>query len=160
MKFDDYFPHAIEYPDPTEIDMTAKGWRFDYISSTFLNGWINYVRPVRAFVVSRYDATSKSKLEEWIATPPHDTQLGDLGDDVFILARDDDARRLWFFWFDCDVSDCSIGCLDVDPGDHGAAEEAFVEYVGERGADFKIGYGGCGEAVEIPLVCIRGWVQF
>lgn len=162
MKFEDRFPDAQEYGDPASVNMTEQGWRLDYISSTFLDGWINYVEPVSAFVVSRYSenfANVKAKLEEWATKPPPHTKLGELDDDVFILARTQ-TGHLWFFWFDCDVSDCSIGCLDVDPDDHGDAKQAFVEYVSDRAKSFQSGYGGTGEAVPIPLSSIRGWVSF
>lgn len=41
-----------DYVDPTTIDIQGS-WKINYISSTFLNGWINYVEPVRVVVLAR-----------------------------------------------------------------------------------------------------------
>ena len=46
-----YMPNDCEYGHPTEMDISSYGWMTTYISSTFLNGWINYVKPVNAFTM-------------------------------------------------------------------------------------------------------------
>ncbi len=154
------FTETFEYPDPTQIDVTQSGWCLHYISSTFLDGWINYVEPVKAFVVSRYAddfQTVKAQLAAWEAKPPYHTKLGTLGDDVLLLAKDK-SGRYWFFHFDNDDSDCSIGVLAANVGDR--AVTMFAEYAADAAKDFAGSYGGTGEALEIAPSFIRGWVQW
>jgi hypothetical protein len=164
MSFQDCFPESYEYPDPTAIDVTQSGWRLDYISSTFLDGWINYVTVVRAFVVSRYAedfGDVKAKLVAWVADPPSHTKLRALGDDVLVLAQDKQGRH-WFFHFDCDVSDCSIGVADPTAGGLRRIDvpEAFTAYAQAFAKDYGVEYGGTAEAVEILPTLIRGWVSW
>lgn len=157
--FKDCFYNTFEYPDPTQIDVTQSGWLLDYISSTFLDGWINYVKPVRVFVLSRYAEdfqAVKATLAAWEVKPPFHTKLSSLGDDVIVLAKDK-TGRYWFFHFDCDVSDCSIGVFDAAGAE---ADIIFDKYVRDCAEDYARGYGGTGEALEIPLSCIRGWVSW
>lgn len=153
--FDTYFHETVEYPDPTAHDLTKSGWRFDYVSSTFLNGWINYVKPISAFVVSRYSDDFPSVIahvESWKASPPPHTNFGELDDDVYVLAKDE-SGRLWCFEFDCDVSDCSIGVLDLGADTEAVAIASFVAYAQSRARRPE-------EAIEIPTSVIRGWVSF
>lgn len=154
------FSNSTEYPDPTQIDMTRSGWCMHYISSTFLDGWINYVEPVRAFVVSRYAddfSDVKATLAAWTANPPYHTEMSKLGDDVLLLAKDK-ASRYWFFHFDNDVSDCSIGVLDAEAS--ARAVDAFAAYAASAARDFQKSYGGTGEALDIPLSLLMGWVKW
>lgn len=163
MRFEDFFHDTFEYPDPTEHDLSKAGWRFDYISSTFLNGWINYVKPVSAFVMSRYAedfSTVKAKLAEWESKPPYHTKLHDLGDDVHILARDK-GGKFWCFEYDCDTSDCSVGVLDVGDAAEADVIEAFAVHVRNRAEHCARGYEhATGEALPIASTLLRGWVSF
>jgi len=52
--FTDYFTDNIEYPSDIAINPLPIGKEYIYVSSTFLNGFINYVTPIKAFVLGRY----------------------------------------------------------------------------------------------------------
>ena len=103
------------------------GTQYSYISSTFLDGWINYVKILDAYLVTRYRPHSKNKQAAKLFNDGghFHTELSKLGDDVFILAEDPCTCRngcvckspyhyskKWFFRYDCDVSDCSIGIIN------------------------------------------------
>lgn len=162
--FNDCFTDKDQYRDPTTVNVTEPGWLIDYISSTFLNGWINYVTPVKAFVVSRYAedfGAVKAKLASWEESKPYHTKLCELGDDVALLGQDK-RGRYWYFYFDNDTSDCSIGVLDIEAGGLTGDQivKAFDEHVQGIADRCERAYGGTGEALEIPLSCIKGWVSF
>lgn len=160
MKFTDRMPDSREYADPTEIDINSAGWCIDYISSTFLNGWVNYVKPVKAFVVHRYeeDVEQLSKrVDAWHENPTYHTRLSVFEDDVMLLARSE-RGDWWYFWFDCDVSDCCIGKFEDEPGADIPAE--FEEYVRERAEDLRSYHAGPAAWMELDVSKINGWVSF
>lgn len=163
ISFNDYFSCHEEYADPTEVDINSSGWEITYISHTFLNGWINYVKPISAFVIPRYSKDGeeyyklKENVEKFNRQKDIHSQLN-LGDDVLILARD---KRMdwWFFWFDCDVSDCSIGRFITKDTDQEVIQ-LFKDYVVDRMEDLCEGYKEKREAMELNVENICGWIRF
>ncbi len=163
MRFTDRMPESREYADPTDptqVDISSSGWSIDYISSTFLEGWINYVKPVKAFVIRRYsddgeDSGLAEKVKKWHEEEHHHTKLGVFGDDVMMLCRSD-AGDWWYFWFDCDSSDCSIGKFEDELGADVPAE--FVAYVQDRAKD--LARPAAPEWHELDVKKISGWVSF
>lgn len=55
----DYFHNTVEYPKNLVHYPIPYGTLLCYVSSTYLNGFINYVRPISVFVLDRY--TSKDE---------------------------------------------------------------------------------------------------
>lgn len=53
-KIFDYFDNHNEYPNNIADDPIPYGTLYSYVSSTFLNGFINYVKPIGCYVVNRY----------------------------------------------------------------------------------------------------------
>lgn len=80
--------------------------------------------------------------------PRFNTKLGgDDGphDDVALVATSHEGSRVWLFYFDCDTSDCWIGCTD----DHSVEDvAAYATGLGE------------GVGCEIDVERFVGWVQF
>ena len=171
MTFDDYFTSTVEYPRDVAENPLPFGTQYNYISSSFLDGFINYVTPVKAYVLARYvgwdeeswieanneddefntrDATGKwekfkpkSKDELFIRmttkgaiSSPHLDY--DFQDDVLILSRAGKRSiptiaglytSIWyFFWYDRDCSDCSIGRFSTTDSDE-IVIKLFSEYV-------------------------------
>ena len=159
-----YMRDEIEYPHPA-VEPLRQGVLFSYISSTFLNGWINYVGDVRrAYLVTRYrsHAENVEALAKWHADPPFHSKFDDIPDDVHLIAKDE-GGKWWYFWYDRDCSDCCIGILDTDDSDD-AVLVAFDEHVNSWhgiGAD-RHGTEN-GEEPSPPLAIdpktIRGWVS-
>lgn len=191
-----YFDMDIEYPSHVAIDILPWNTLWQYISSTFLNGLINYVKPIKIFVLGRYrgwddecDKEGDCKLRAHIQEPPgsgnwidfvgtkaqvfecatepgrlYHTNLNMFGDDVLVLARPEDEFGHWaselenmyyFFWFDCDVSDCFIGRFKtVDKEEE--VISSFCEYVKSKRT---MGYKDEPER-ELPLHAWQGWVSF
>jgi len=136
--FKEYFSHDVEYPDPA-VDPLPMGTEYSYISSTFLDGWINYVEIVEARLICRYktqdenftkssifDATAKSHER-------YHTNISSLGDDVLILAKPKSRHSVsstgvwWYFWYDCDGSDSCIGRFQTDDSD-AMVRQSFAQF--------------------------------
>jgi hypothetical protein len=135
MTLQDMMPDTYEYPNPTETPLKP-GVQYQYISQTHLNGWINYVRPVAAYVITRYADDGYEgnlrRVEAWHAKPTVHTKLyGIAGDDVIILARGETAGDWWVFEYDCDVSDCFLGRFSSSASE-AEVRAMFDEYVSER----------------------------
>lgn len=159
MAFMDYFPLAVEYPEPADQPL-KRGLLFSYISSTFLDGWINYVEMKRAWLITRYRAHAENvaKLAAFHADTPIHPNLGALGDDVFILAR---SKRgdWWFFWYDCDVSDCCIGILSPWKDTDEQVLEAFDKFAADRHGR-ENGAAEHHPPLPIDVSKLRGWVRW
>jgi len=182
---DKYFPDgSIQYPNPT-LTMLEVGLYHTYLSSTFLNGWINYVTPLGASLITRYRAHSKN-LD--VAAKFHDpenvdfrhhTRLSLLGDDVVILACSEPDEKhqflelppektYWLFWFDCDVSDCEIGRFRTTIPEPQLLEE-FHEWAEQSSQGLSDEYSGndnCQEnrggtpAIKLDVSRLNGWISF
>lgn len=50
----DYFHEEVEYPNDIAENPLPLGRLLSYVSSTFLNGFINYVLPIEAAILNRY----------------------------------------------------------------------------------------------------------
>lgn len=50
----DYFIDVVDYPTEIVHNPIPYGTMWNYISSTFLNGVINYVKPISCYVIDRY----------------------------------------------------------------------------------------------------------
>lgn len=191
-KFLDYFPNQEEYPRAIAFRLLPVGSLWEYVSETFLNGLINYVTPIKAYVLGRYrpwfssqshqDETIHLQVREppnsfnWVKVAAKDKDeafklltepgrvlhlnLKDFDDNIVILAHPKDAKgypeaekMYYFFWFDCDVSDCVIGRFVTDDPEEKVAE-LFAEYIQEIDDN---PYG----ARELPLHIFKsGWVRF
>lgn len=147
--FSDRFDASIDYPNLTgQAALLPLGVLHCYVSSTFLNGWINYVTPVRAYLRTRYQ-THEVNERDVAAFRESKHVHADLGtmfsDDIDILARDD-AGCWWYFGFDQDVSDCVIGRFQTD-----AREDVVIR-------DFDAEHSN--NAIELPIEGLRGWIKF
>lgn len=60
----DYFDHSIDYPSDVTHNPIPYGTVWCYISSSFLNGMINYVKPISCFVLDRYTADDEKVFAE------------------------------------------------------------------------------------------------
>jgi len=67
--FNDYFEYAEDYPSGKVFDILPWNVEWCYCSTTFLNGFINYVKIKKAYVISRYtkwdeEADNSIKIKE------------------------------------------------------------------------------------------------
>lgn len=145
-----------------------------YVSSTYLNGIVNYTTPVLCYLTQRYrpseelnDQVVQEKLKE-LKTTPH-TNLGIFGDDVWMIGKIDLERMKYlydedyykeygseneyvFFWFDQDVSDCSVGRFKTSDSLQTIKEELLKD-LSEKDRYIKNFW-------EVPVDFIQGWVSF
>lgn len=151
----DYFESSVEYPENPALNILPWNVYWYNISDTFLNGFINYVTPLKIFVLDRYsDPKEPEKLN---FTDNCNTKLSFFHDDIVLLSRIGDEKQgmYMFFYFDMDVSDCCIGrfkTTDIEAD----IFEALLNWLEEEkndSADVK-GYH------ELPTSFINGWVSF
>lgn len=129
MDIHDYFDNIIDYPEDIAENTLPYGTLYQYVSYTFLNGFLNYVKPVSIFVLDRYlneesvqwsdddkeDFKTKKNIIKQILNNEYDsyhTKLDVFRDDIILLTEISDNKYM-YFRFDMDVSDCSIGRFET-----------------------------------------------
>lgn len=192
----DYFEDNIEFPKDVAYNPIPWNVAWTYISSTFLNGFINYVEPLACYVVNRYTKETEdisdrdisicdrgsSKWHKWNGTKielinsiisgnkeMYHTKLNCFGDDIIILAKIEDEfnnekgkNKFMFFWFDMDVSDCSIGRIKTEDNEE-IVIEALENWLTEN---FKNNKSHESEHEDengfhkLPLTFLKGWISF
>lgn len=103
--------------------------------------------------------TTKLELFELLTQPGrvHHVKLDcDFQDDVLILATaksdEEQEQKLWFFfWYDRDCSDCSLGRFTTSDSDE-VVKEKFSAYCTDAEHDRQ-------DSKEIPLHYFRGWIE-
>ena len=174
----DYFVDSIDYPKDVGGTILPINTCWNYISSTFLNGFINYVDIIKAYVIGRYTEWDEEIEGVNIQDPPNSfnwvefsgtkeqvynkvteegrlfhTDISMLQDDVLILAKAKGSDIYYFFWFDMDCSDCNIGRFKTDDTENEVIE-AFSKHVSSCYIDNPYG------EKELSLHCFKGWISF
>lgn len=162
---DRYFSDGYEYLPPYKTTEPFKnGTYYNYVSNTLLNGVINYVKLIKVYLMDRYteDLLKRySAIRRFNTGPEFHTNLGAFGDDIILLAYEEESGFYWFFWFDCDCSDCSIGRFTTEDSKEEVIE-SFTQWVLERQKNFCNYYHKEREGMAVELNCenIKGWVSF
>lgn len=171
-----YFRDTVQYPSSALLagEILPLGTYYSYVSSTFLNGLLNYVIPFSVILLDRYssmddlieaddlpaymepagslnwvkptEAMPKSKVVELYTQPGRTfhSKLDTFRDDILILGRV--GNHYWFFWFDMDVSDCCVGRFITED------DESEVLRNLRDALDYP--------STPIPLHFLQGWVRF
>lgn len=160
-----YFNSFSDYLSPyTEDEPFKNGHCYCYVSDTLLNGIINYIKPIKAFLMDRYneDLLSKNKaLELFNSNSESHTNLSIFRDDVIMLAYEKESKFYWYLWFDMDCSDCVIGRFKTEDSEKQVIK-SFEEWVKDTQKTFCDDYHPerKGEAIELNIKYINGWVRF
>lgn len=88
--FNSYFIHTEEYPTEPAINILPMNVCWEYMSVTFLNAFINYVRPMKAYLIDRYSDDEEKRTQlysKFVNKTNFHTDLSKLGDDVLLLAK-------------------------------------------------------------------------
>lgn len=178
-----YFNENIEYPKEISHNPIPYGTVWSYVSSTFLNGFINYVRPIYCCVIDRYtpddeeikyndfNGTKKELLDLILSNKfdIHHTKLNCFQDDIIILARilteNNDLDKYMFFWFDMDCSDCCIGKFETNDSEDTVIESIknWLNREKRENHGFTVQVNrdnGIINYHELPITFISGWVSF
>lgn len=194
----DYFEDVIEYPKDIAYNPIPWNIAWTYISSTFLNGFINYIEPIACYVVNRYtqenedisdrevnvcDAGKFGNWDKFTGTKKelidaiisgnkevYHTKLNCFADDIIILAKIEDEfnneksqNKFMFFWFDMDVSDCSIGRIKTEDYE-GFVIEALENWLQKEFKENRNHETEHNESspgfYKLPLSFLKGWVSF
>lgn len=191
----DYFNDNIEYPREVAFNPIPYNTVWTYISVTFLNGFINYVNPIKCYLIDRYTPDNeninsvKYQIEdsyEWLTFDGtkgelkdkilkeeiklYHTELSCFSDDIIILSEiehneKDGLNRFMFFWFDMDVSDCSIGRIETNDTKEEIIQSLinWLEQNKEENKDRNIEESfdnGLMNYTELPLSFLKGWLKF
>lgn len=184
----DYFVDEIEYPSFKAHNILPYGVLWEYVSSTFLNGFVNYVTPVKIFQIDRYTPESEELKANYVHNLGDDwqefvgtksdlrklvvegkarfchTQLGIFRDDIMILAEIEDGEdegedRYMFFWYDSDISDCSIGRFETTDKKEEVIQ-SFVNWLDRLKTEPTGGEAIIRNYTDLPLSFWQGWVSF
>lgn len=144
---DEVFEERFEYPNEKLLLNGLKtNQLFEYVSNTYLNGFINYTKPVWGAIIKRYRENEGYDYEgaaNKLLNQYH-SELDKIEDDVLIVATGADDS--WFFWFDRDVSDCMIGRTNITP-------EKLITFVKKNYCkQYPI-------AVELTEKHFKGWIK-
>ena len=180
--FMDYFCGFQDYPKGIAFSPLPVNILYNYISNTFLNGFINYVTIVKAFVIGRYhdwdeefeepvekgikqesdweNKTFKTKNELYnVFTHPdvacHAELDNDFQDDVLILSKthsSTDNSYLWVYFW------FDRDCSDCSIGRFQTedSDEAVIASFEKYVKELKLNEYG---HKEIPLHYFRGWMS-
>lgn len=195
----DYFTETVEYPKCVLDNILPFGELRTYISATFLNGLINYVKPISCYVVNRYTredeklndkiliadlkegemnyqsfkGTKKELIDLTIKQKRifNHTKLGVFEDDIIIVAeiescknKQNKEKQYIFFWFDLDVSDCSVGRFKTSD----TKEEIIHSVENWLKEEFEQNRNNLEEQHDedtpgfysLPLEFLNGWISF
>lgn len=176
-----YFDHDVEYPRDIAFDPLPWGIMYNYVSSTFLNGFINYVKIEKAFLLDRYgndedifSVQVQAKPFQWVEFKGNRHEIfdrliqpgatfhcrldEDFQDDVVIFARIETDSEIaeapyMVFWYDRDCSDCCIGRFKTTDALVTVLVE-FDTFVNETQSRVNKD----GKLKEIPLHYFKGWL--
>jgi hypothetical protein len=168
------FKHGEWYPKNIAERGVPENTLFEYVSHTFLNGFINHVTPFFVCVIERYRRWSfKEKINdpehrlypfslyEWKAYAKDcDTNYSRIDDDVLLLAESDNS--LWFFWNDKDCSDCEIGRIDKNSISKEKMKDLLIDFIEQHDSSDRSDNYDCegitGRWMRLPLP--SGWIKF
>lgn len=177
-----YLPDSVMYPRGMPWDFPLHVMQ-EYVSSSLLNGFINYGTVLSAWLINRYRSLDRpapewaadedrgpkrALVDKFLANERAHPNIGILDDDVLILTRckhaDPKEVEYAFFWFDCDVSDCCIGRFKTDDPEADVVAR-FKAYVFEKNKAMGDSYGlNQGEEAEppteLPVSRMNGWISF
>lgn len=113
--------YVIEYPNSENLfNGIPINHGYDYISSTFCNGLVNYIEDKQLVLINRYKEEEFDDLvNKFVNQSEQDwyhTDLNKYGDDIFVFGVDSKTNPSSYIliWFDCDVSDCCIYRFDIN----------------------------------------------
>lgn len=148
-----YFETVESYPSKeTLLNRLQDDVLFEYVSSTYLYGFVNYTSVQKAYLMGRYrdwnelesgeKFTKQQKFDAFLSKRNSSWNFFQFDDDVIILAK---CGIHWvLFWFDCDTSDCCGGKFHTLTPDETVIKD-FEHYIHHE-LDFEF------PAKEIPLI--------
>lgn len=150
--FRDNFTRNIEFfkldgEDGDEI--MPIGTVYDYVVPVLLNAFVNYVSPIRAYLVTNYEEPAKNEADVAAfarASHPHTNLATMFSDDVVLFAQDD-SGAWWYFFFDRGARG-SVGRFRSDK-----SKDVLL-------SEFDAHAREMGPATELPIRSFRGWISY
>lgn len=147
----------IDYPKREKLFNFQIGTGYAYVSHTYLNGLVNYVKPRYLILAKIYSDDLKfeeilSKLSNITYQNWYNTDLGKLEDEIYLIGELDDSWVV--FDSDLDCSDCMILRVPKSNCDFDKCKELLINIIRYR-SNYE---HKDGTYVELPLP--RGWINF
>jgi hypothetical protein len=158
LDMDKYFKRYIEGPQDIAANPAPINVCYEYVSHTFLNGFINYVEILGAFAINRYREEKEfdEGISAFLSQSIH-TNIRMVQDDVVILARAEGSSNIYcYFYYDMDCSDCEFGRFETNDS-QSVVLERFESYIKGR-VGHMAQEGGSGRFVSLPLNSFNGWI--
>ena len=185
----DYFNDEVDYPQGVFENPLPMNELWCYISSTFVNGFVNYGKPIGAWVGHRYNSpetTVKAHVCDAGKTNWHDIEvskkelinllnsgtktmyhfkLHSFEDDIFLLLKSEYQDDVYLYiWYDCDVSDCCIGKFQTSDSEEDI-KQSVVNWLMKESQDkqglFEENYdNGIQMYDELYPSILKGWLKF
>ena len=119
--FFELFADSEDYPENIAERGVPQNTSFQYVSSTFVNGYVNYINVKYAIMIERYTEFNIKNIRRfisWLKDQFH-TKYGNFltltaGDNILddIILFGETENSYWYIWSDRDCSDCCIGSID------------------------------------------------
>jgi len=184
---DKYFHNHEDYPQDVCGNILPLGTQWSYISTTFLNGFINYVEIKSAWVLNRYqdwdDASHDNLVKVNIMREPNNTgtwedfigtkrevyeiliqpgrtfhsKLDNDFKDDMIILSKISDNKWMFFWFDRDCSDSCIGRFETEETNEQVIKD-FDEWASTLMMD-EYKYDSGEGPKQLPLHYFTGWLK-
>jgi len=165
----------IDYPDHDDLmEGPTEGVVYSYVSSTYINGFINYVDIIDAYMARRYKSlrinyNPEVRGENYLCWEdscslidaggkPH-TNLGISAkfDDIHVLGKC--GNYYYYFWSDKDCSDCCIGKISTDNYPLDDVKKDFKKLIIEVGCFDSYNDENENEFIkQIPVDFFKGWI--
>jgi hypothetical protein len=107
---DEFFDTSYEYPEDDKLcdEGIVNKVLYDYVSNTYLNGFINYLGTLTIFLLSDSNAITDEEISEYsIDFESSHTDLSELATKILVLGET--TKFYWILIYNPDNSDCAIG---------------------------------------------------
>lgn len=167
-----YFTSVSDYQVPYREDNPFPyGHLYQYVASWVLDGIVNYPERIAGAVLACYSEDEelpdvyparqscqelRQKVMSW--NNKSDGWCGSLyetfGDNVVLLSYEETTDAYWFFYFDCDSSDCSIGRFKTTD----SREEVLNEF--KRWLEDMVEHDDCQGWIPLKVERLTSWVEW
>jgi len=107
----EYFTECVDYPAEDQLcdDGVLDGVLYDYVSNTYLDGFINYLGKLTVFLLpDNTQAVTDIGIQELEEVfKGYNTKLYDIGYEILVLGET--KKFFWILNYNPDNSDCAIG---------------------------------------------------
>lgn len=157
-----YFIKTIDFPN-LQGDILKFNVLYDFVSSSWLNAFINNCELLQVIAIDRYEPIDSKKLKAMIDLDNGITtsNLSFLKDDIIVLGHINKDEYI-FFYFDYDISDCKIGRFQTSDSIE-EIKSNVINYIANRLKPGEIKEyidDGIKDYSILPIKAFKGWLKY